>query len=669
MSRSQAAWLAVLGVAVGACLGISAGPRALLYGLTYVLAVSPGVALGTAIFGRRHGAGWIAGALVGYGTTQLALWAALAVGAITGWAFVAAWALQAVALAAITSGVTAPLVVLPAWDARDTRALALTLLLVPVLMAPPYRKLGYVDDSGTQHYRAYFTADFVWHTALAAEIGKHNMPPRNPYLAHVPIHYYWTYFLLPAIVAHDGPQPLRDVQATLEANAICSAALTLAALFLLVRRAVTVGSSAAIATVLGVVAGSAEGAWTLWRLLDAHAPLAAVKDLNIDAMTAWRLQGPRIDALPRSLWYNPQHSIACALGLIALLVACSDVGIGGALFAGTALALATTMNPFVGGMFSLLYGCAVLWSAVRDGAAVRIIRHAVAIMPVAVAIWWIVANQITSGAGASFAIGPHGTSHSPVLTLLLNAGPVLVPGVIGLLIGRGLPAGPRRIALTGVPLTIALIYLLTLGDADWVGFRAGQILYLLLPIGIARLLWVMAQRPRHRLAIVAIVIAVLGAGLPTTVIDEYNAQDIWNLDDGAGFRWTVTLTAAEREALDWVRMQTPESALVQAEPIVRGRDEWSLIPTFAQRRMAAGLPISLQPTPEYRARSEQVRAMFMTRDAAEAWRIAVHLHLSYIFTDLTDIAAYGEGARKFGSADRYFETVFRNSAAAVYRVR
>ena len=36
---------------------------------------------------------------------------------------------------------------LPAWSPADTRALVLILLLVPVLMGPPYRNLGREDES------------------------------------------------------------------------------------------------------------------------------------------------------------------------------------------------------------------------------------------------------------------------------------------------------------------------------------------------------------------------------------------------------------------------------------------------------------------------------------------------------------------------------------------
>ena len=46
------------------------------------------------------------------------------------------------------------------------------------------------------------------------------MPPRNPYLASEPIHYYWTYFLVPAAASQTGPAPVRDVQTCLKVNAL-----------------------------------------------------------------------------------------------------------------------------------------------------------------------------------------------------------------------------------------------------------------------------------------------------------------------------------------------------------------------------------------------------------------------------------------------------------------
>ena len=113
------------------------------------------------------------------------------------------------------------------------------------------------------------------------------------------------------------------------------------------------------------------------------------------------------------------------------------------------------------------------------------------------------------------------------------------------------------------------MHLLTLSEGSWVGFRTGQILLLMLPVLIARLLSVVAESTAA--GAVAFSLVILVAGLPTTVIDTYNAQDIWNRQPGPGFRWTIPVTAAQQAAFTWVRSHLPEDAIVQMEPIVRGR--------------------------------------------------------------------------------------------------
>ena len=71
-----------------------------------------------------------------------------------------------------------------------------------------------------------------------------------------------------------------------------------------------------------------------------------------------------------------------------------------------------------------------------------------------------------------------------------------------------------------------------------------------------------------------------------------------------------------------MRAHLPEDATLQMEPVLRGREHWSLIPTFAQRRMAAGLPISLLPMPDYEIASAAVQQLFRTADGREGWQIA-----------------------------------------------
>ena len=56
-------------VCLATVLWISTGAAGVLYLPLYALATLPGLPLGFALFGRRHAAGWIGGALLGYGLT------------------------------------------------------------------------------------------------------------------------------------------------------------------------------------------------------------------------------------------------------------------------------------------------------------------------------------------------------------------------------------------------------------------------------------------------------------------------------------------------------------------------------------------------------------------------------------------------------------------------
>ena len=137
---------------------------------------------------------------------------------------------------------------------------------------------------------------------------------------------------------------------------------------------------------------------------------------------------------------------------------------------------------------------------------------------------------------------------------------------------------------------------------------------------------------------------------------------------GPGFRWIVVVTRDERLAFDWIRKETPVDALVQMEPIVRGRETWTQIPTFAHRRMAAGLPISLLRKSVYTDRSGQMRTLYATDDVPLAIRLAWAYGVDYIYMDSTDRRAYGIHLDKFDNNPQYFERVFKAGDVSVYRV-
>jgi hypothetical protein len=220
-------------------------------------------------------------------------------------------------------------------------------------------------------------------------------------------------------------------------------------------------------------------------------------------------------------------------------------------------------------------------------------------------------------------------------------------------------------ALCLAAIALAVMHVVRLSvDISWVGFRGGQLLLVCAP-ALAASLFVSA---RWRPVAGWLGLAALIMGFPTLLIDTYNAQDITNLAAGPGFPWTEVLDVAHLQALDWVRRNTPPDATVQLDPIARGRTTWSIIPSFAHRRMAAGLPPTLVDEPEYHERSERVRTMFATRDAREAWDVAHALRIDYIWVDDAERRAYPDGLAKFANAPQYFARAFEDSEVTIYRV-
>ena len=139
---------------------------------------------------------------------------------------------------------------------------------------------------------------------------------------------------------------------------------------------------------------------------------------------------------------------------------------------------------------------------------------------------------------------------------------------------------------------------------------------------------------------------------------------------GPGFRWTITLTPGEQEAYRWIRTQTARDAIVQMDPIAHGRETWSQLPTFAERRMAAARPISLMDIPEYAERSRKAHRIYAERNADTAARLARELGIDYIFIGPAEQQRNSAGAlAKFGTRDDLFQLVFDNGTNRIYEIR
>jgi hypothetical protein len=284
-------------------------------------------------------------------------------------------------------------------------------------------------------------------------------------------------------------------------------------------------------------------------------------------------------------------------------------------------------------------------------------------------VLWGTVNGMGEGAGEALTIGWVGFArNAPVLTLLLSLGPVLVPALAGLLPDRRLPAMPVLITVSGLLVGLFLLYFVVLTERSWVGFRAGQILLAMITLPLARTFGrLLFDGRRWAAAALAVLIAAVGA--PTTIVDTFNASDIGNLGRGPGFPWTLTVTPAQQEGVAWVQARTWPRAVVQMDPIVRGRGHWSFIPTFAGRRMAAGLPISLLPVPEYQVQSQRVQSIFQAADPDTAHQTARQLRIDFLWIDTFERQAYPAGVAMLESSPEYFERAFSNGEVTVLRVR
>jgi len=308
---------------------------------------------------------------------------------------------------------------------------------------------------------------------------------------------------------------------------------------------------------------------------------------------------------------------------------------------------------------------------VRSGEPVRrIARHAVAVIPVGLALAWVMGNRMAEGGGSALVFGWSGDArHAPIATLLLALGPALLCALAGLFAPSNRNRPTAAILLAGA--SLLLLYFVRLDvDASWVGFRAGQMFLAAVPALIARGL--VSSGAWKRVALVSAVLAVL-AGAPTTLIDAYNAQDVTNVSQSPIGPWTMTITRDQQEGLAWLRRQTAPTAIVQMEPAVRDRSTWSLIPSFAERRMAAGQPISLlggtSMFSEYAERVGRVKAMYETSDVQRAWDTARSLRIDYLWVDQVERKAYPAGVAKFDTAPQLFAPAFNNAEVSIYRVQ
>ncbi|MGB2717138.1 MAG: hypothetical protein WBC51_23350 [Vicinamibacterales bacterium] len=677
-ARALAAVLATL-AAVAIALTIRAiapfGAGLLLCGMVALFAV-PGLVVAWIVFAPRPGrllAVCGVGPIWGYGLSSAALLALWAVG-VRSWPLLLAPALASLLAAPLAGLARGSITAAPARRA-DLLAILILIALVPAIVGRPFARVGEEVPDG-RAYRAYFTADMVWRMAVVAELSKGEFPPRNPFYRGDRMHYYWLAHLLPA-----AEYRLLHKQVSIEQILLThSVALDLAFvmfLFAFARQWIESTGAVLVACIAALLGSSFEGTERVFYYWRQGAPLTLVETLNIDAVTRWFYGSLPVDGLQRLLWYQPHHSTGYSLGLSALwLAGRADDPLSPRVMAlcGALLGLCLLLSTFSAIMLTVMVASVTLIRVIAGREWRRTLPAAIAgAVPLGAATALAFSLHYVDRSGSSlFRIlaNPLAFQHTTAV-LILSFGPLLLGGIAGTV------SAVRARRDSFIPIVVIVLvsflfyFFVDLRDHQfvYVGWRAGHLLFIALTVLTGLAIQELMRRPppiRASFVVAAAILLLLSA--PTFAIDFYNTQDISNRRPGPGFPWTLVLSHDELDMLKWIKSYTRPNAIVQVEPFSRDPSTWAYVPAFAERRMAAGLPISMVPLHKYEAASVQVRALYQETDPRGAYQRAAQLGIDYLIVGGPERRAYPAFEGMLAASPVHFRPVFKRPDLSLYAV-
>jgi hypothetical protein len=649
-----------------------AGPLVLAFGLaSQILFVLPGILIVRAL---EPAHGWLPaisfGPLVGQALGSLVLTLLWITGAHGAWLLVAAPLI--VSLLALPAKRLSGRWTLPALHVDDAVALTLLLLIVPVTVGMPFAHVGEITANG-QDYRAYFTADYAWRRAVVSEVAKGDVLPINPYFAGDALHYYWMPHVMSAAQYRFAGSWAR-LDELLLIRSISIDAMFVAFLYGMTRAFRVTPWAAAASVTFVVFASSFEGLYALWDFERLGAPWRAVTNLNIDAISRWYFQGIPIDGLQRVLFYQPHHAVGYVIGMIGLLaIALRTRARDTAAFAvaGVCLGLSVAISSFAGLM--LTAGAALFEAAalLRAFDLRRAAAHAVAAgVPLGLATALVLALRYVDNSGSVIAFATNRVAlHDFWRVTLLSFGPVLLIGALALIVTR---RGPHRLGIFGALAAASVVFYFFINVRDhqdvYVGWRVGHFLFMSATVLIGALFTSLQSWGRRARGAWLAVAVVFLAGLPTSAIDIYNTQDITNHSEMPAGHWTLRLRPDDLQIFDWLRHNTDPKAIVQVDPVPRDPEYWAYLPAFGERRMAAGIPISMVPLAKYLQASNEIRLLY-DEPPLLAYERAVRAGVNYILVGPQEREAHPGVDDRFQTLPERLPLVFKNGTISIYEVR
>ena len=670
--RAVSLSLLIVGVAYLATFAAVAGPAALAFAIpTQLIFLLPGLLIVRAMV---PGMGWLApiayGPLLGQALGSFVLTLLWVLGGRGVWMIAAAPLLVSALI--VPARRLSGRFRLPATEAADAVALGLLLLIVPLVCGLPFAHVGELGPDG-QDYRAYFTADYVWRRAVVIELAKGAPLPINPYFSGDALHYYWMPHVLSGI-QYRFAGAWATLGELLLIRSISIDAVLIAFLYGMARTFSVRPWAAAAGVAFVVLSSSFEGLYAVVEFVRNGAAIREVRNLNIDAITRWWFQGIPIDGLQRLLFYQPHHIVGYGIGLIGLLaIARRTRAKDGVAFAiaGVCLGLSVAVSSFAGVMLTAAAAIHEAVAVIRALDVKRALIHATAAaipLALATALTFALKYVDVSGAVVAFELNRLATRQFWWVTLL-SFGPVL------LLCAAAVPAllqERRGLGILASLTASCVIFYFFINVRDhqdvYVGWRVGHFLFMAATVVIAILFERVQVAPAAIRRYAWAAIAVIGLmGLPTTIIDVYNTQDISNFNEAPAGPWTLRLTPDDLQVIAWLKDNTEPTAIVQVDPVPRDPSSWAYMPAFGERRMAAGLPISMIPLAKYQEASNSIRTIY-DEPPLFAYERAARAGIGYIIVGPPERSAHGGVEARFDSVPEVMPLVFRNGTISIYAV-
>ncbi len=544
--------------------------------------------------------------------------------------------------------------------------------LIQILLYQPFTHVG-VSTPGGKVYRSYFNGDLLKHVAVAAELSKGQLPPRNPYFNdEEALHYYWFFYLFPSR-AYSAIQTLSLERCMLLLSWIL-VPVSILSLFQWILRFASTPRAAIFAVVIVLFAYSYDGLLVLQKLIKENKTFWEFTRYNVDAATRWFFGPPEIDGYYRAFLYNPQHLFALSMIVTFFVLIQRSFQ-------------QPNLKPFLAGVFLigglpghsafLGYATAIwvpLWLIISrpSGLGTLLKRPILWLACFAIIAFYFVAyfcypalyDPVKSGLLVSV---DEKFLHNSFLVLFFSFGPLLVFGVTGIVLA--LKNNDRRLIPPSLLLFVSVCNIFFVSEAAGrsdiavkLGYTSILSLAALTGYSFSYLKW----KTISEKILFLVIGVILLAALPTIGMEWYNAQDITNK------RWLTWIKYSDKKACDWIRNSLPADAIVQSWPVYDSVGKFTLLPSFAQRRTAVGDPMHAAlfevDQNQYQEDRFLINLLFQNKNPYLTYKIACNLGIQYIYFGPKERRAFDDSGLERFQDPNLFKTVYNQEGVSIFQL-